>query len=172
MCIVNVLRSPIFNINVLFSSNFTPNALCSNFTSCFQCCADKWRKTQYSSLNVLIYETCEWHSDLMLLALFQYIVYGFYLQKLAEITGSRAYERFTGPQIKKVYQTKKAVYNNTEVSNTTVCGNLNSICCYCSWKFASRKQVSKTHAKRNRYPEFDLCSRQLWPQCCLPHVAG
>ncbi|PNF32173.1 Xylulose kinase [Cryptotermes secundus] len=35
-------------------------------------------------------------------------------EKLAEITGSRAYERFTGSQIAKVYQTKKAVYNNTE----------------------------------------------------------
>lgn len=35
-------------------------------------------------------------------------------QKLAEITGSRAYERFTGSQIAKVCQTKKAVYNNTE----------------------------------------------------------
>jgi xylulokinase len=38
------------------------------------------------------------------------------LQKLAEITGSRAYERFTGSQIAKVYQTKKAAYNNTEAS--------------------------------------------------------
>ncbi|XP_021936939.1 xylulose kinase-like isoform X3 [Zootermopsis nevadensis] len=35
-------------------------------------------------------------------------------QKLAEITGSRAYERFTGPQIMNMYQTKRAVYNNTE----------------------------------------------------------
>ncbi|XP_069674965.1 xylulose kinase [Periplaneta americana] len=35
-------------------------------------------------------------------------------QKLAEITGSRAYERFTGSQIAKVYQTKEAVYKNTE----------------------------------------------------------
>jgi hypothetical protein len=39
---------------------------------------------------------------------------------LAEITGSRAYERFTGPQIAKVYQIKKAVYNSTEVSYTTI----------------------------------------------------
>jgi xylulokinase len=42
------------------------------------------------------------------------------LQKLAEITGSRAYERFTGSQIAKVYQTKKAVYSNTEVSHMSV----------------------------------------------------
>lgn len=35
-------------------------------------------------------------------------------QKLAEITGSRAYERFTGSQIAKVYQKKRTVYNNTE----------------------------------------------------------
>jgi hypothetical protein len=48
--------------------------------------------------------------------------FGFDLQKLAEITGSRAYERFTGSQIAKIYQTKKTVYNNTEVSLTTVCG--------------------------------------------------
>ncbi|PSN58396.1 Xylulose kinase [Blattella germanica] len=35
-------------------------------------------------------------------------------RKLAEITGSKAYERFTGSQIAKVYQTKRAAYNNTE----------------------------------------------------------
>lgn len=35
-------------------------------------------------------------------------------QKLAEITGSRAYERFTGPQIAKIYQKRKEAYNNTE----------------------------------------------------------
>ncbi|KAJ9582738.1 hypothetical protein L9F63_022920, partial [Diploptera punctata] len=35
-------------------------------------------------------------------------------QKLADITGSRAYERFTGSQIAKIYQTKNLVYNNTE----------------------------------------------------------
>ncbi|KAK4294400.1 hypothetical protein Pmani_032982 [Petrolisthes manimaculis] len=35
-------------------------------------------------------------------------------QKLAELTGSRAYERFTGSQIAKVYQNRKEAYNNTE----------------------------------------------------------
>ncbi|MCL4124730.1 UNVERIFIED_CONTAM: hypothetical protein GTU68_050016 [Idotea baltica] len=35
-------------------------------------------------------------------------------QKLAEITGSRAYERFTGNQIAKVFTEKKEAYNNTE----------------------------------------------------------
>lgn len=37
------------------------------------------------------------------------------LQKLAEITGSRAYERFTGSQITKIFQTKPDAYNYTEV---------------------------------------------------------
>ncbi|XP_041988897.1 xylulose kinase [Aricia agestis] len=35
-------------------------------------------------------------------------------QKLAEITGSTAYERFTGPQIKKMYNTKPRVYQAAE----------------------------------------------------------
>nr|CAD7434366.1 unnamed protein product [Timema monikensis] len=35
-------------------------------------------------------------------------------QKLAEITGSTAYERFTASQIAKLSQTKPSVYNNTE----------------------------------------------------------
>lgn len=33
---------------------------------------------------------------------------------LTELTGSRALERYTGPQIKKLYQTQKDVYNRTE----------------------------------------------------------
>nr|XP_039267445.1 xylulose kinase-like [Styela clava] len=35
-------------------------------------------------------------------------------QKLADITGSRAYERFTASQIAKLHQTKPDVYDNTE----------------------------------------------------------
>ncbi|CAH1970342.1 unnamed protein product [Acanthoscelides obtectus] len=35
-------------------------------------------------------------------------------EKLAEITGSRAYERFSGSQIAKVFQTKPDAYKNTE----------------------------------------------------------
>lgn len=35
-------------------------------------------------------------------------------QKLAELTGSRAYKRLTGPQIAKIYQKRKEAYNNTE----------------------------------------------------------
>lgn len=35
-------------------------------------------------------------------------------EKLARITGSRAYERFTGSQIAKVFQTKPDAYKNTE----------------------------------------------------------
>ena len=34
--------------------------------------------------------------------------------ELAKITGSRAYERFTGPQIKHVYKYQPDVYENTE----------------------------------------------------------
>lgn len=33
---------------------------------------------------------------------------------LANITGSRAYERFTGPQIRKLYEYQRDVYDNTE----------------------------------------------------------
>lgn len=36
-------------------------------------------------------------------------------QKLAEITGSRAYERFSAAQIMKIAQTKPTTYANTEV---------------------------------------------------------
>ncbi|GAB6019340.1 hypothetical protein CHUAL_000932 [Chamberlinius hualienensis] len=35
-------------------------------------------------------------------------------QKLSEITGSRAYERFTGPQIAKIFKNKFEAYSNTE----------------------------------------------------------
>ena len=35
-------------------------------------------------------------------------------QVLADITGSRAYERFTGPQIKHIYKYEPQIYNNTE----------------------------------------------------------
>ncbi|KAK7092530.1 xylulose kinase-like [Littorina saxatilis] len=35
-------------------------------------------------------------------------------EKLADITGSRAYERFTGNQIAKIYQQKSDAYKNTE----------------------------------------------------------
>lgn len=34
--------------------------------------------------------------------------------ELARITGSRAYERFTGPQIRRIYKTQPGVYENTE----------------------------------------------------------
>lgn len=35
--------------------------------------------------------------------------------KLARITGSRAYERFTGNQIAKLFEKRPDAYNNTEV---------------------------------------------------------
>ncbi|XP_061352981.1 xylulose kinase 2 [Gastrolobium bilobum] len=34
--------------------------------------------------------------------------------ELARVTGSRAYERFTGPQIKKIFDLQPEIYNNTE----------------------------------------------------------
>ncbi|CAM8998943.1 unnamed protein product [Rhodiola kirilowii] len=34
--------------------------------------------------------------------------------ELSQLTGSRAYERFTGPQIRRIYQTQPDVYKNTE----------------------------------------------------------
>lgn len=34
--------------------------------------------------------------------------------ELSRLTGSRAYERYTGPQIKKIYETQPEVYRNTE----------------------------------------------------------
>ena len=35
-------------------------------------------------------------------------------ERLAELTGSRAYERFTGSQIRRLVETRPEVYNNTE----------------------------------------------------------
>lgn len=34
--------------------------------------------------------------------------------ELSKLTGSRAYERYTGPQIRKLYETKKDIYDDTE----------------------------------------------------------
>jgi len=36
-------------------------------------------------------------------------------QELARITGSKAYERFTGSQISKIFHTKRDAFNATEV---------------------------------------------------------
>ena len=36
-------------------------------------------------------------------------------QKMADLTGSRAYERFTGSQILKIHQTQQQQYEDTEV---------------------------------------------------------
>ena len=52
-------------------------------------------------------------------------------QKLAEITGSRAYERFTGSQICKIAKTRSDAYNNTEVH----CRRVFS-CAICNWTFS------------------------------------
>lgn len=37
-------------------------------------------------------------------------------QKMADLTGSKAYERFTGNQILKIYQTQPQQFKDTEVS--------------------------------------------------------
>ena len=34
--------------------------------------------------------------------------------ELSKLTGSRAYERYTGPQIRKLYEKKQDIYNETE----------------------------------------------------------
>ncbi|XP_060962987.1 xylulose kinase 2 isoform X2 [Cannabis sativa] len=34
--------------------------------------------------------------------------------ELSQLTGSRAYERFTGPQIRKIFETQPEIYHNTE----------------------------------------------------------
>ena len=34
--------------------------------------------------------------------------------ELSKLTGSRAYERYMGPQIRKLYKTKQDIYNETE----------------------------------------------------------
>lgn len=34
--------------------------------------------------------------------------------ELSQLTGSRAHERYTGPQIRKIYETQPEVYHNTE----------------------------------------------------------
>lgn len=48
-----------------------------------------------------------------------------FLQNLAEITGSRGYERFTGSQIAKLWQTKPDAYNCTEVTYFLIYTSLN-----------------------------------------------
>lgn len=53
-----------------------------------------------------------WH-ELIISALTRTCV--FVLQELSRLTGSRAYERFTGSQIAKIIHTKKEAYNATEV---------------------------------------------------------
>ena len=39
-------------------------------------------------------------------------------QKVADVTGSRAYERFTGNQIAKICETRQDAYDNTEVGQS------------------------------------------------------
>uniref|UniRef100_A0A2P2LB52 Xylulose kinase n=1 Tax=Rhizophora mucronata TaxID=61149 RepID=A0A2P2LB52_RHIMU len=53
--------------------------------------------------------------------------------ELARITGSRAHERYTGPQIRKIHQTQPEAYNNTErvslVSSFMACLFFGSYAC-------------------------------------------
>lgn len=48
------------------------------------------------------------------------ILFSSFSQKLAEITGSRAYERFSGPQIAKLARERPDAYNNTEVKQLSI----------------------------------------------------
>ena len=49
-------------------------------------------------------------------------------QKMADLTGSRAYERFTGNQILKIHQTQHQQYKDTEVRHTH-CTGYSQTCC-------------------------------------------
>lgn len=61
----------------------------------------------------------EGHTFNCLTGIFRYeTIIKFYFQKLADITGSRAYERLTGNQIAKIYQQHPEAYDNTEVSTS------------------------------------------------------
>ncbi|MFQ6643743.1 hypothetical protein Gotur_017438 [Gossypium turneri] len=52
---------------------------------------------------------------------------------LSKITGSRAYERYTGPQIRKIFKTQQETYENTErislVSSFMACLFLGAYAC-------------------------------------------
>lgn len=45
-----------------------------------------------------------------------FILHLIFFQRLAEITGARAFERYTGTQIMKISQNNTDAYNDTEVS--------------------------------------------------------
>ncbi|MFQ6639664.1 hypothetical protein Gotur_015849 [Gossypium turneri] len=53
--------------------------------------------------------------------------------ELSKITGSRAYERYTGPQIRKIFETQQETYENTErislVSSFMACLFLGAYAC-------------------------------------------
>ena len=47
-------------------------------------------------------------------------IWPMYFQNLARVTGSRAFEHCTGPQIMEIFQNKRQDYDNTEVRDSLV----------------------------------------------------
>ena len=83
-------------------------------------------------------------------------------EKLAEITGSRAYERFTGPQIAKIYKQKREVYMVTE-RITLISNFLASIFCgsYAPLDVCDASGMNMMDIKRKR-----------WSEKCLEAIFG
>jgi len=81
-------------------------------------------------------------------------------EKLAEITGSRAYERFTGPQIAKIFRRRPEVYANTE-RITLISGFLAScfIGSYAPWDASDASGMNMMDLKTKRWSE--LCLQAL-----------
>lgn len=82
--------------------------------------------------------------------------------KLAKITGSRAYERFTGPQIAKIYTKKPEIYSNTE-RITLISNFLASILCgsYAPLDASDASGMNMLDLKTKR-----------WSEECLEAVLG
>ena len=76
---------------------------------------------------------------------------------MAEITGSRAYERFTGPQIAKLYDQTPNVYNKTERISLIS----SFVCCLFLGKYADID-----YADASGMNLMDIKTKK-WSQICL-----
>ena len=63
---------------------------------------------------------------------------------MADLTGSRAYERFTGNQILKVYQTQQQQYKDTEVMLTCAFSSMHSSASLTDNHFSHEQHVLMT----------------------------